>query len=174
MVKNPKPPESAKRKRSSDHGDEMQKRMCPESISLAEDGFSRFEEKLKLMIEECTSKLFAEIKLCEQHPDPKPEAPKQKNKPSGEEGEAKGPKSFDIFIEPQLHWWQELVMQTQWLADTHMDAITYMFRQRMKLHPEWFRRDRICFADSGLSMLWTRDKYERFKNSVPDKHGLGS
>ncbi|CAA7025700.1 unnamed protein product [Microthlaspi erraticum] len=54
-----------------------------------------------------------------------------------------------------------------------MDAITNLFRQRMKLHPEWFRSDQIFFGDSAPSMLWTRDKFERFKNFEPDRHGLG-
>ncbi|CAA7040416.1 unnamed protein product [Microthlaspi erraticum] len=40
-----------------------------------------------------------------------------------------------------------------------MDAVTNLFRQRMKLHPEWFRSDRICFGDSTPSMLWTGDKF---------------
>ncbi|CAA7028279.1 unnamed protein product [Microthlaspi erraticum] len=51
-----------KRKRSSDPGDEMQKRLCLESVSFAEDGFSRFEEKLKVLFEDGFNKL-----LCKQH-----------------------------------------------------------------------------------------------------------
>ncbi|CAA7025721.1 unnamed protein product [Microthlaspi erraticum] len=251
----------------------LKKRLCPESVSLAEDGFSRFEEKLKLLFEECTSKLTAEMKLGFEQSDSKfTILTRKKNEPAGDEGDAKaeekaatpmkdkpkepfempqlkdevsgeeeeeaaseekvvdntaemaapkknkarvssepsptsssrkkisllnllgsfeigskirsrtrnirdstvkgitpnkprlgfgydpnepvdkerlarlkkefkgiiGPKKFDIFKEPQLHWWSELVVQTQWLADTNMNAILDLFCQRMKLHPEWW------------------------------------
>ncbi|CAA7025699.1 unnamed protein product [Microthlaspi erraticum] len=117
LVKNSKPAESVKRKRSSDHGDEMQKRLCPESVSLAEDGFSRFHEKLKFLFADGFSKLSADMKLgfeqsdskftiltrkvvrikkpvqtmqvASRHLDPEPEAPKQKNELFGEEGDAR-------------------------------------------------------------------------------------
>ncbi|CAA7037667.1 unnamed protein product [Microthlaspi erraticum] len=40
----------------------MQKRQCPESVSSAEDGFSRFEEKMKVLFEDGFGKLSAAMK----------------------------------------------------------------------------------------------------------------
>ncbi|CAA7019499.1 unnamed protein product [Microthlaspi erraticum] len=82
-----------------------------------------------------------------------------------------GPTKFKLHI--PLMWWHELVTQTEWLADTHMDAVMNMFRHRMKLHPEWFRSDRLCFCDSTPSMLWQKDKWKRFLSTKPDGQGLG-
>lgn len=63
VANNAKSGESAKRKRSSDHVEEMQKRQYPESVSVADDGFKRFEGKIKKLFEECIDTLTAEMKL---------------------------------------------------------------------------------------------------------------
>ncbi|KAF8108650.1 hypothetical protein N665_0105s0003 [Sinapis alba] len=54
----------------------------------------------------------------------------------------------------------------------HMDAYINVLRLRQRNNPNHFRNERICFLNHLFSRMW-RDKYGKFKSSVPDYNGLG-
>ncbi|CAA7028512.1 unnamed protein product [Microthlaspi erraticum] len=78
----------------------------------------------------------------------------------------------DKDLYPLRYWWWELITQPQWLSDSQVDAAINVLRLRMHEHPEWFRSERICLVDSGLS-LFRPSKYEMFMKSEPNVWGLG-
>ncbi|CAA7017281.1 unnamed protein product [Microthlaspi erraticum] len=92
-------PESAKRKRASAPGDEMQKRQCPESVSSAEDGFSRFEEKMKEGDpHRKNSPVYASSIKASKHQPVEPDADNEKNEPSVEDGRAEEKAAKDAAV----------------------------------------------------------------------------
>ncbi|KAF8100609.1 hypothetical protein N665_0220s0013 [Sinapis alba] len=70
-------------------------------------------------------------------------------------------KSFDRKPKRCLSYWYQ-----------HMDAYINVLRLRQRNNPNHFRSERICFLDHLFSRMW-RDKYGKFKSSVPDHNGFG-
>ncbi|KAF8118659.1 hypothetical protein N665_0003s0034 [Sinapis alba] len=84
-----------------------------------------------------------------------------------------GEKSFNRKPNRCLSYWYQVIRTPlAWLMDTHMDAYINVQRLRQRNNPNYFRSERICFLDHLFSQMW-RNKYGKFKSSVPDHNGLG-
>uniref|UniRef100_A0A0D3CJ80 Ubiquitin-like protease family profile domain-containing protein n=1 Tax=Brassica oleracea var. oleracea TaxID=109376 RepID=A0A0D3CJ80_BRAOL len=55
---------------------------------------------------------------------------------------------------------------------THIDAWINVLRKRYDANPQHFRSERMCFIDHLFAQQW-RFNYKDFKDSEPDRNGLG-